>query len=196
METNKTFTIAIQSKAKNGILYKFIKDRGMTQSDFARAIGEYTSRVGSWFNLKDFPRKKAMEKVCNYMGMLPEDIFPEFIRNPDFLKLCKNTVTYHEVPIDFLPFTELKELAYTSPTQEDDFNTLEKREVIQHVLKTLTPKEEKVIDLYYGISDGIERTFENIGIILGIGGERVGQIYTKAMRKLHHPSRLTALKRV
>jgi len=190
------FTIAIQSKAKHGILHRFIADRGMTQSDFARAIGEYPSRVGLWFNLKGFPRGLAMERICKYMGMLPEEIFPEFIRNPEFLALCKNTVTYHEIPIDYLSFVEMREIAHTNNTPEDDYSNLEKRETIQNVIKTLTPKEQYVIDNYFGISDGIEKTFENIGCSVGIGLERTRQIYKKALRKLHHPSRRKMLEKV
>jgi RNA polymerase primary sigma factor len=73
----------------------------------------------------------------------------------------------------------------------------EKHEIsdhIQKVLGTLTPKEEKVIRMRFGIGAERDHTLEEVGRYLSITRERVRQIEAKALRKLKHPSRLKALK--
>ncbi|MDP8231738.1 MAG: RNA polymerase sigma factor RpoD [Candidatus Zophobacter franzmannii] len=66
--------------------------------------------------------------------------------------------------------------------------TLLKRQV-DEVLQTLTPREEKVIRLRFGIDDGFHRTLEEVGHIFGVTRERIRQIEDKALRKLRHPTR-------
>jgi RNA polymerase primary sigma factor len=66
--------------------------------------------------------------------------------------------------------------------------TLLKRQV-DEVLKTLTPREEKVIRLRFGIDDGFHRTLEEVGHIFGVTRERIRQIEDKALKKLRHPTR-------
>lgn len=63
------------------------------------------------------------------------------------------------------------------------------RQKISTALSTLTPREERVIDLRYGITDGRWRTLEEVGEIFNVTRERVRQIEAKALRKLRHPSK-------
>jgi RNA polymerase sigma factor (sigma-70 family) len=62
------------------------------------------------------------------------------------------------------------------------------------VLKTLTPKEEKVIRMRFGIGVDRDHTLEEVGRQLALTRERVRQIEAKALRKLKHPNRMRALK--
>ena len=62
------------------------------------------------------------------------------------------------------------------------------------VLKTLTPREEKVIKMRYGLEDGSERTLEEVGQTFAVTRERIRQIEVKALRKLRHPSRSRKLR--
>jgi RNA polymerase primary sigma factor len=72
-------------------------------------------------------------------------------------------------------------------------NTSLKKE-IEDILKTLTPREEMVIKLRFGIGDGSERTLEEVGQIFSVTRERIRQIEAKALRKLRHPSRSKVIK--
>ena len=68
------------------------------------------------------------------------------------------------------------------------------REMTEAVLKTLTPREEKVIKMRFGVGDGSEHTLEEVGQSFAVTRERIRQIETKALRKLRHPSRSRKLK--
>ena len=83
-----------------------------------------------------------------------------------------------------------------SPSPYSDAEETETSEQIQMVLKTLTPKEEKVIRMRFGIGADRDHTLEEVGRHLSITRERVRQIEAKALRKLKHPSRLKALKKL
>jgi RNA polymerase primary sigma factor len=68
------------------------------------------------------------------------------------------------------------------------------KEMTEAVLKTLTPREEKVIKMRFGVGDGSEHTLEEVGQSFAVTRERIRQIETKALRKLRHPSRSRKLK--
>ena len=68
------------------------------------------------------------------------------------------------------------------------------REVIERELHTLTPREEHVIKLRFGLYDGRSRTLEEVGKEVNVTRERIRQIEAKALRKLRHPSRSKKIK--
>ena len=68
------------------------------------------------------------------------------------------------------------------------------REQLNNVLKTLTPREAKVLSLRFGLEDGKSRTLEEVGKEFNVTRERIRQIEAKALRKLRHPSRSKKLK--
>ncbi|MBQ8405686.1 MAG: sigma-70 family RNA polymerase sigma factor, partial [Clostridia bacterium] len=68
------------------------------------------------------------------------------------------------------------------------------KEQLMEILGTLTPREERVLQLRYGIKDGKPRTLEEVGKEFNVTRERIRQIEAKALRKLRHPSRSKRLK--
>src|SRR5215203_5527139 len=68
------------------------------------------------------------------------------------------------------------------------------REQTESVLKSLTPREEKVIKMRFGVGDGSEHTLEEVGQSFAVTRERIRQIEAKALRKLRHPSRSRKLR--
>ena len=70
------------------------------------------------------------------------------------------------------------------------------KERLDDVLLTLTEREEKVIRLRCGIGDGYPRTVEEVEHVFNVSGEQVQKIETKAIRKLHHPTRSRKLKEI
>jgi len=113
----------------------------------------------------------------------------------DILKIAQEPVSL-ETPIgeeedshlgDFIPAEDAQE-----PAEAASFALL--REQLVDVLGTLTPREEKVLKLRFGIEDGRTRTLEEVGKEFNVTRERIRQIEAKALRKLRHPSRSKMLK--
>ncbi|MBI4462284.1 MAG: RNA polymerase sigma factor RpoD [Acidobacteria bacterium] len=86
----------------------------------------------------------------------------------------------------------IEDKAVISPS--DAVITLNLKEQTEAVLKTLTPREEKVIKMRFGLDDGSEHTLEEVGQSFTVTRERIRQIEAKALRKLRHPSRAKKLK--
>ena len=82
--------------------------------------------------------------------------------------------------------------AVSEPAEAASFTLL--KEQLMDVLSTLTPREEKVLKLRFGIEDGRTRTLEEVGKEFNVTRERIRQIEAKALRKLRHPSRSKKLK--
>ncbi len=68
------------------------------------------------------------------------------------------------------------------------------KEQTEAVLKTLTPREEKIVKMRFGLDDGSEHTLEEVGQSFAVTRERIRQIEAKALRKLRHPSRSRKLR--
>jgi RNA polymerase primary sigma factor len=81
-----------------------------------------------------------------------------------------------------------------SPAPADAASYTLLREQLCEVLHTLTPREEQVLKLRFGLDDGRTRTLEEVGQQFNITRERIRQIEAKALRKLRHPSRSKKLK--
>ncbi len=86
----------------------------------------------------------------------------------------------------------IEDKAVISPS--DAVISLNLKEQTASVLKTLTPREEKVIKMRFGLDDGSEHTLEEVGQSFAVTRERIRQIEAKALRKLRHPSRSRKLR--
>lgn len=130
---------------------------------------------------------------------LPEEIAEEMNLSEDkvreILKIAQEPVSL-ETPIgeeedshlgDFIPDDDAP-----APAEAAAFTML--REQLVDVLDTLTPREEKVLRLRFGLDDGRVRTLEEVGREFNVTRERIRQIEAKALRKLRHPSRSKKLK--
>ena len=113
----------------------------------------------------------------------------------EILKIAQEPVSL-ETPIgeeedshlgDFIPDNDAPE-----PSEVASFSLL--KEQLVEVLSTLTPREEKVLRLRFGIEDGRTRTLEEVGKEFNVTRERIRQIEAKALRKHRHPSRSKKLK--
>ena len=138
--------------------------------------------------LQELGHDPSPEEIAKEMSM-PVD------RVRDILKIAQEPVSL-ETPIgeeedshlgDFIPDDDAPE-----PAEAASFMLL--KEQLVEVLKTLTPREEKVLRLRFGIEDGHTRTLEEVGKEFNVTRERIRQIEAKALRKLRHPSRSKKLK--
>ena len=138
--------------------------------------------------LQELGHDPSPEEVAEEMHMPVQKV-------RDILKIALEPVSL-ETPIgeeedshlgDFIPDEDAPE-----PAEVASFTLL--KEQLVEVLGTLTPREEKVLRLRFGIEDGRTRTLEEVGKEFNVTRERIRQIEAKALRKLRHPSRSKKLK--
>ena len=138
--------------------------------------------------LQELGREATADEIGEKMGMSAEKV-------REIMKIAQDPVSL-ETPIgeeedshlgDFIPDDDTP-----SPAEATSTNIL--REELERQLHTLTPREEHVIKLRFGLYDGRTRTLEEVGKEFDITRERIRQIEAKALRKLRHPSRARHLK--
>jgi RNA polymerase primary sigma factor len=138
--------------------------------------------------LQDLGREPSPEEIANQMGIPVERVV-------EIQKIAQDPVSL-ETPIgeeeDSNLGTFIEDENAASPSDVVAFSML-KQQLIS-ILDTLTPREEKVLRLRYGIDDGRTRTLEEVGKEFNVTRERIRQIEAKALRKLRHPSRSKKLK--
>ena len=138
--------------------------------------------------LQELGREPTAEEIGEKIGLSAD-------RVREILKISQDPVSL-ETPIgeeedshlgDFIPDDE-------TPAPAEAAAATMLRETIERELHTLTPREEHVIKLRFGLYDGRSRTLEEVGKEFDITRERIRQIEAKALRKLRHPSRARHLR--
>jgi RNA polymerase primary sigma factor len=138
--------------------------------------------------IQELGREPHPEEIAKEMGMSVDKV-------REIMKISQEPVSL-ETPIgeeedshlgDFIPDDDAP-----APAEAAAFTLL--KEQLIDVLETLTPREEKVLKLRFGLDDGRARTLEEVGKEFNVTRERIRQIEAKALRKLRHPSRSKKLK--
>ncbi len=138
--------------------------------------------------LQEKGREVSAAEVAKEMNMNPEKV-------REILKIAQDPISL-ETPVgeeedshigDFIEDQESP-----APAEAASYELL--REQLNEVLHTLTPREEQVLRLRFGLEDGRQRTLEEVGQQFNITRERIRQIEAKALRKLRHPSRSKKLR--
>ena len=138
--------------------------------------------------LQEYGREASAEEIAEKMGTSPDKV-------REIMKIAQDPVSL-ETPIgeeedshlgDFIPDDD-------SPAPAEAASYALLREQLNEVLHTLTPREEHVLKLRFGLDDGRTRTLEEVGKEFNVTRERIRQIEAKALRKLRHPSRSKRLK--
>jgi len=138
--------------------------------------------------LQELGREPTPAEIAEKMGV-------EEARVHEILKIAQDPVSL-ETPIGEEEDSHLGDFIEDekTATPSDSVATTMLKEQLFGVLDTLTPREEKVLRLRYGIDDGKPRTLEEVGKEFNVTRERIRQIEAKALRKLRHPSRSKKLK--
>lgn len=132
---------------------------------------------------QDLGREPTPEEIADIMDITAEKVL-------EIKKISQEPVSL-EKPIgeeedsnlgDFIPDSEAQ-----APADAAAFSML--KEILMEVLQDLTPREQEVLKLRFGLEDGRPRTLEEVGKTFDVTRERIRQIEAKALRKLKHPSR-------
>ena len=138
--------------------------------------------------LQQLGREPSPEEIAKEM-----EISVERVR--EIMKIAQEPVSL-ETPIGEEEDSHLGDFIedQDAPAPADAASFMLLKEQLEEVLDTLTPREEKVLRLRFGLDDGRARTLEEVGQNFGVTRERIRQIEAKALRKLRHPSRSRKLK--
>ena len=138
--------------------------------------------------LQEYGREPTPEEIAKEMNISESKV-------REIIKIAQEPVSL-ETPIgeeedshlgDFIPDEDAP-----APAEAASFALM--KEQLMEVLDTLTPREEKVLRLRFGLDDGHQRTLEEVGKEFNVTRERIRQIEAKALRKLRHPSRSKKLR--
>lgn len=181
----------LEIKVKNNVVIKRIEELGYESVPaFCRDKGQAYHVVNEIIGFKlPFYGKRgnisgSIIKLAEALSILPDHIYPPERREKPLLqnKYIVETEKADLMQIatgvrtDTLPLDDRKMLQDFAPT-------------IHRVLDELTPRQKEVLDRRFGITSGYEETLEEVGVAMGVCGQRVRQIEAKAMRRMKHPER-------
>lgn len=181
----------VEIKVKNNLLYRAMLDNGIeTGAELARLSGcrlslcyhALTLRLSLYTQSGEV--RKSWIQISECLKRLPEDLVP---KQHWYEKLEKNTGSFE---------ASLSDLSYlTGPKAPDQlvFNS-EKKNIIQDILKTLTPREQKILELRFGLNGHEPMTLREIGKIQNVTSVRIRSLELKALSKLRRPIRSSRLK--
>jgi RNA polymerase primary sigma factor len=137
--------------------------------------------------LQELGREPDQEEIAEEMGVTPERVREALRMTKEPLSL--NSPVGDEEDVQLGDFVADKDAI--TPSEAASVTML--RTAVEDVLDSLTPRERRVLQLRFGLTDGRPRTLEEVGKRFGVTRERIRQIEVKALRKLRHPTRSTSL---
>jgi RNA polymerase primary sigma factor len=138
--------------------------------------------------VQDLGREPFPDEIAERMGFPPEKI-------RKILRITKEPISL-ETPVSDDEDTHLSDLIEdkNTPVPQDSVIFRDLIEQLNMTLSTLTPKEERVIRMRFGIGEKYDHTLEEVGQVFDVTRERIRQIEAKALKKLKHPTRSRRLK--
>lgn len=138
--------------------------------------------------LQEYGREPTPDEIAKVMGLSENKV-------REIIKIAQEPVSL-ETPIGEEEDSHLGDFIEddNAPAPAEAASHALMKEQLWDVLDTLTPREEKVLRLRFGLDDGHQRTLEEVGKVFNVTRERIRQIEAKALRKLRHPSRSRKLK--
>lgn len=178
-------------RVKNANILREMERRGITSvAELSRLSGISQINIGMLVNMKKTAvrvRDKgwctAAEDLATFFKCLPEDLFSWFQQNNVAGQTAARDVSSDDIMMLLEPGSQ--------KTPEEIMMSKETEHAVSLMLSKLTPREERVLRLRFGIGADTDHTLDEVGEKILVSRERVRQIETRAIRRLKHPSRLT-----
>jgi RNA polymerase sigma factor (sigma-70 family) len=167
------------------------KEIGMTGEDMAAAADLSRGRLGDIENLRAVPTDEEMVKIACVLVKPIDYLFPEELMSAIKLGVFSRRKVELAAP-EIISLTEAQRLRLTYDGETaliEEVSRTMLSENIEEVLNTLSPREQRVLELRFGLKDGRSRTLKEVGREFNVTRDRIRQIEAKALRKLRHPSR-------
>lgn len=204
--------ITAVSKLKHADLWEAAKRLG-GQAALARALGVQATVLGTWINLKDFPRRKLKRNglptrpdsyfesldaaLAEHVGKGLDELFPDELQDAEaFLNAGKTIEQTASIPVQALisyAGTTRERLTYDQDAVDESLDREALKSRMSKVLETLSYSEREIIKLRYGFDEGYSYTLEDVAHIFKVSRGRIRQIEAKAVRKLQQPARSSEL---
>ena len=200
MTSSRSHDLRAALRFKNGLLFKSLNEflgPGWSNKQAGAYLGVSAQTFSDLIRLKIAPKtsknvrwRVPVSKISERLGYSPEELFPESLyalnlpgcivrefESPELLSLQEASTMRLLPSVDF-------ELAMARKLQDDD-----RAVTLASTLATLSPSEEKILKMRFGLQDWSEHTLEEVGQYFAVPGSRIRQIEAKALRKLRHPAR-------
>lgn len=207
-----TIDVTVLIRTKHADLYAAAKKLG-SQRALAQVLGERETLVGDWINFQSCPPvtleeakrrgwaearwRHVASKLIELTGKLPEDLFPPevvaAVKGNTGPKQLEHTVTMETAGL----LSHARDSVSLVPAVDDVLVSQEEEEqqnqAMKAALKTLSYRERKVLELRFGLADGVAYTADDVAFLFNVSRARVHQIESGAIRKLQQPSRVMPL---
>lgn len=206
-------TVRVEARFKNARLYNAIVGHAVCLHTDPRLaalvsahpirswchfVGIQATTVYDLLNLKAGPLRKdgTLRPVCvaiaGHLGLDVQWLFPDEVYRIKWPRVVAKDVSHEHFVPRFVPLARAAGLL-VSATQDQDLNVRQLGEQVAHQLHTLTPREEHVVKLLFGVAGHEEHTLGEVASIYNVSAERIRQVKAKALRKLRHPRRARSL---
>ena len=169
----------------NGSLKRLRKEFGLYQRDVAKRVGIGEGTYSQIETMRCVPSVEVAEKIAGVFGKSVEELFPM-----EFLKFMKNQakseISYGKMEIKALEEYVAKETLRLEESCDPEERMLktELEELIKNKMNILSPREQKIIKMLYGLDGESPHTLVEVGDFFGVTRERVRQILEKGLKKL------------
>ena len=179
--------VRVEIKVRNNLILSMMEAKGIyTVAELAEKMGSGGGTIyrlvamklparkpnGSW-------RKSALD-LSEFFQCMPEDLFSD---EQQIVSLDTNRATAE------MAFAEIHQLMSPQPQPDQLIEAADLKRIIHKQLQTLTPREQQILALRFGLHGHDEHTFEAIAQEFGISHARASEIVDRALRQLKHPSR-------
>lgn len=186
------FRIGVRVSVYNATLRNALRETGKNQGAIAAELGIAPMTLSNYVTLKAYPGIERAAQICAYLGRGIDDIFPEHLIDAPKARPIRLEMTEKQYK------AVRAHGGFVNPWGLDRFGSDRDNPMLADGIRTaltqLTPREQRVLTLRFGLEDGRTRTYEEVGKEVGVTRERIRQIETKALRKLRYPSRARALR--
>lgn len=174
-------------KPKVALIYDYMKEHNLNQKQIADIAGISQNALSQILNfryiVKDINNSTYLIKICNIIGCTPEDLYPPELTNEIRKKLGKPVVISRQIEFTALPYNELLALeSGDDPTEYTEKEEL-KNQLRKIIGTTLSPKEEKIIRMRFGIGEP-DKTLDQVAKDFQLTRTRISQIEIKSLKKL------------
>ena len=162
-----------------------------TQEELAAYLEICTTSVSGWETFKTYPKdERIIKKLEAALNCKIEEIFP-----PEAIEaINKKLGTPIEKVADIKRLPSYTRGEYLLPSPEDMFERKELEENVENWLESISERERKVLEMRFGLADGIAHTLEEVGQEFGVTRERIRQIEAKALDKIREDGGLKKLR--